>query len=145
MPFPLCSSETHLACCLMLPLLSKVHVGVSDVQLRFHPCICWTVKWKNMLLILLWGERWNRGNSLDIRRMSKRWKVKVTQLCLTVCDPMDCPWHSPGQNTGRGSLSLLQRIFPTQELNWNLLHCRWILYQLSYQGSHPKSAGGQNL
>ena len=37
--------------------------------------------------------------------------------------------------TGVGSLSLLQRIFLTQELNWGLLHCRWILYQLSYQGA----------
>ena len=33
-----------------------------------------------------------------------------------------------------GSLSLLQRIFLTQESNWGLLHCRWILYQLSYEG-----------
>src|SRR5574340_306994 len=39
------------------------------------------------------------------------------------------------KNTGVGSLSFLQRIFPTQELNQSLLHCRWILYQLSYQGS----------
>ena len=39
------------------------------------------------------------------------------------------------KNTGAGSLSLLQRIFLTQELNWGLLHCRWILYQLSYEGS----------
>ena len=31
--------------------------------------------------------------------------------------------------------SLLQGIFPTQESNWGLLHCRRILYQLSYQGS----------
>ena len=31
--------------------------------------------------------------------------------------------------------SLLQGIFPTQESNWGLLHCRQILYQLSYQGS----------
>ena len=45
------------------------------------------------------------------------------------------PWNSPGQNTGVGSLSLLQRIFPTQELNQGLLHCRWILYQLSYEGN----------
>ena len=45
------------------------------------------------------------------------------------------PWNSPGQNTGVGSLSLLQGIFPTQESNQGLLHCRWILYQLSYQGS----------
>ena len=43
------------------------------------------------------------------------------------------PWNSPGQNTGVGSLSLLQRIFLTQESNWGLLHCRQILYQLSYQ------------
>ena len=40
------------------------------------------------------------------------------------------------KNTGVSSLSLLQQIFPTQELNHCLLHCRWILYQLSYQGSH---------
>ena len=45
------------------------------------------------------------------------------------------PWNSPGQNTGVGNLCLLQGIFPTQESNWGLLHCRWILYQLSYQGS----------
>ena len=40
------------------------------------------------------------------------------------------------KNTGAGSLSLLQRIFPTQELNRGLLNCRQILYQLSYQESH---------
>ena len=45
------------------------------------------------------------------------------------------PWNSPGQNTGVGSLSFLQGIFLTQELNQGLLHCRRILYQLSYQGS----------
>ena len=44
-------------------------------------------------------------------------------------------WNSPGQNTGVGSLSLLQGIFPTQKLNLGLLCCRWILYQLSYQGT----------
>ena len=39
------------------------------------------------------------------------------------------------KNTGLDSLSLLQGIFPTQKLNWGLLHHRWILYQLSYEGS----------
>ena len=39
------------------------------------------------------------------------------------------------KNTGVGSLSLLQQIFLTQELNRGLLHCRKILYQLSYDGS----------
>ena len=42
---------------------------------------------------------------------------------------------SKPKNPGVGSLSLLQGICPTQESNWGLLHCRWILYQLSYQGS----------
>ena len=74
------------------------------------------------------------------------------------------PWNSPGYNTVVGSLSLFQGIFPTQELNpglphcrldslptepqgqskipvqtqelnLGLLHCRQILYQLSYQAS----------
>jgi len=39
------------------------------------------------------------------------------------------------KNTGVGTLSLLQQIFPTQELNRGLLHCRQSLYQLSYEGS----------
>ena len=57
-------------------------------------------------------------------------KVKVTQLCLTLCDPMHCsPRSSPGQNTGVGGHSLLQGPNP------GLPHCRRILYQLSYQGS----------
>ena len=50
------------------------------------------------------------------------------------------PWNSPGQNTGVGSLSLLQGMFPTQGSNPGLLHCRWIVYQLSYQGS-PNLSG----
>ena len=45
------------------------------------------------------------------------------------------PWNSPGQNTGVGSLSLLQGIFPTQESDPGLPHCRWILYQLSHKGN----------
>ena len=48
-------------------------------------------------------------------------------------------WNSPGQNTGVGSRFLLQRIFLTQGLNQGLSHCRWILYQLSHQGSPSKS------
>ena len=42
------------------------------------------------------------------------------------------PWNSPGQNTGVGSLSLLQGIFPTQGSHPGLLPCRRILYQLSH-------------
>ena len=49
------------------------------------------------------------------------------------------PWNSPGQNTGVGSLSLLQGIFPNQRLNPSLPHCRLILYQVSYQFSSVQS------
>ena len=44
-------------------------------------------------------------------------------------------WNSQGQNTGVGSLSLLQGIFPTQGSNPSLLHCRRILHQLSHKGN----------
>ena len=54
------------------------------------------------------------------------------------------PWNSPGQNTGMGSLSLLQGIFPTQELNPGLLNCRWILHQLSHKGSPVSSSRDRN-
>ena len=45
------------------------------------------------------------------------------------------PWDSAGQNTGVGSLSLLQGIFPSQGSNPSLPHCRQILYELSRQGN----------
>ena len=44
-------------------------------------------------------------------------------------------WNSPGQNTGAGSLSILQGIFPTQRSSPGLPHCRRILHQLSHKGS----------
>ena len=57
--------------------------------------------------------------------------MKVAQSCPTLYSP----WNSPGQNTGVGSLFLLQGISPTQGSNPGLLHCRRILYQLSHHGS----------
>ena len=65
----------------------------------------------------------------------------VTQLYPTLYDPVNCSplvssvhGDSPGKNTGLGCTAPLQGIFPTQELNQGLLHCRWILYQQSYLG-----------
>ena len=66
----------------------------------------------------------------------------VAQSYLTLCNPMDCSQpgfsvhgDSPGKNTWVGCHALLQGIFPTQELNPGLPHCRWILYHLSHKGS----------
>ena len=49
------------------------------------------------------------------------------------------PWNSPGQNTGVGSLSLLQGIFPSEGSNPGLPCCGQILYQLSHQESLIRS------
>ena len=55
------------------------------------------------------------------------------------------PWNSPVYNTGVCSLSLLQRIFPTQGLNPGLLHCRQILYKLSHKGNPLSELSWTNL
>ena len=84
---------------------------------------------------------------------SRDWGALGTQVKFTDCGHDHIRWilYSPAlqadslpsgpqgksKNTGVGSLSLLQGSFPTQDLNRGLLHCRRILYQLSYQGS-PK-------
>ena len=71
--------------------------------------------------------------------------VCVSLLCLPLIKwkrkSFSCVWlfvtprNSPGQNTGVGSSSLLQGIYPIQGSNPGLPNCRQILYQLSHQGS----------
>ena len=72
----------------------------------------------------------------------------ITQSCPTLCDSMDCGpsgssvhGNSPDKNTGVGCHALLQGIFQTQGSNPSLLHCRWILYHLSHQGSQEYWSG----
>ena len=75
--------------------------------------------------ILEWvAVPFSRGSS---RPRDQTWVSRITFL----------PSKPPGKpmNTGVGNLSLVQEIFRTQELNWGLLHCGRILYQLSCQGS----------
>ena len=65
-----------------------------------------------------------------------KWKVKVKVTSDSLWPHgLYSPWKSPGQNTGVGSLLLLQEIFPTQGSNSGLPHGRQILYQLSHKGS----------
>ena len=61
--------------------------------------------------------------------------IKLRSPALHVDSSPAEPQGKP-KNTGVGRLFLLQQIFPTQESNWDLLNCMWILYQLSYQGSY---------
>ena len=57
--------------------------------------------------------------------------IKPMSPTLKVGSLLSEPPEKP-KNTGVGSLSLLQGIFPTHKSNWGLLHCRKILYQLTY-------------
>ena len=83
--------------------------------------------WSRSIVLLPYGSAfWSRSIFLELSRISSDSSLSMPKL------------H---QNTGVDSHSLIQQIFPTQELNWGLLHCRWILYQLSYQGSlNPHSS-----
>ena len=78
--------------------------------------------------------RWNENTKVQ------KVKVLVAQSCSTLCDPTDC--SPPGSSVHGilqartlewGSHFLLQGVFPTQGLNLGLLHCKQILYLLSYQ------------
>ena len=71
----------------------------------------------------------------------------VAQSCLTLCDPVDprllCPWNSSGKNTGVGSHSLLQGIFPNQGLNPGLLWSSTTAPRVRHKG--PPSVGSSLL
>ena len=56
-------------------------------------------------------------------------------------DSLSADPQGKSRNSGVGSLSVLQWVFPTLESNQGLLHCRWILYQLSYQGRRCLTKG----
>ena len=76
-----------------------------------------------------WEAQW-------VYKIIGKMKVKVAQSCPTfAAQGLYSPWNSPGQNTGVGSRSLLQGIFPAQGLSPGLPRCRRILYQLSHKGS----------
>ena len=69
---------------------------------------------------------------------------EVTQLCPTLCNPMDCSLSGSSVHgffqarvPGVDCHFLLQGIFPTQELNPGVPHCGQTLYHLSHQGSPP--------
>ena len=101
-------------------------IQVSGAKFCFHPCF--KTFFLNFNLVL-------KLHPFPFFPFSV--KVKVAQLCPTLCNPMDyfSPWNSLDQNTGVGNLSLLQGILSTQESNPGVPHCRWILYQLSLQRS----------
>ena len=92
-----------------------------------------------------WGNQQeaSRGVGAQYEKLESRAVLcLVAQSCPTPCNPRDCSppgssvhRDSPGKNTGVGCHALLQGISSTQGSNPGLLHCRQILYQLSYHVS----------
>ena len=80
------------------------------------------------------GQNTRAGNLSLLQGNLPNSEIKPRSLTLQA-DSLPAEPQGKPKNTGVGSLSLLQGIFPTQKLNQGLLHCRQILYQLSYQGS----------
>ena len=78
------------------------------------------------------------SNSGCVRVLSHSSSIQLFVTPWTVAARLLFPWNSPGKDTGVGRHTLLQEILPTQGSNphlLHLLHCRWILYLLSYLGS----------
>ena len=104
--------------------------------------------WSLALLPFL-NPAWKSGSSWSKHCWNLAWRIlSITLLaCEVKWKSLSHVWlfatqrtgYSPGQNAGVGSLSLFQGIFPTQGLNSGLLHCRWILYQLSHKLSYKGS------
>ena len=70
--------------------------------------------------------------------------IKPRSPALQV-DSLPAETQGKPKNAQLSSLSLFQGIFPTQESTRGFLHCRWIVYQLSYQGSLPYITGGKAI
>ena len=128
------------------------HSHFAPLDLWVQPYVCYkpkfiTIKFSKMthckisffwkshlqrptLLSIRWNKRtYSRGNNMIDFPFSRRSFQPRSPTSQADSEPPGKP-----KNTGVGSLSLLHGIFPIQESNWHLLHCRQILYQLSYQG-----------
>ena len=116
-----------VSACIALVILVKV------VQLC--PTLCDPMDYTGILRPEYWsGQLFPSPGDLPNPEIKPR--SPILQADSLPAEPQGKP-----KNTGMSTLSLLQRIFPTQEFNQGFLHCRRILYQLSYQGSPHTGRG----
>ena len=102
-----------------------------------------SVRLSLVLMFLGWKETEVKGNQKHpLLYPPSLWccallfsRVGLFAALWTAATRLLWPWNSLGKNTGMSSHFPLQGIFPTQGSNPGLLHCRWILYHLSHQGS----------
>ena len=126
-----------------------LHLNSSMINILSHylclniihiTCIFYSCYYFLLLNLLRVDYTYHDSSSPETRTFSYLVLVKWSEGRSVVSDSLQphglySPWNSPGQNTGVGSLSLLQGIFPTQGSNPGPPHYRQTLYHLSYQGS----------
>ena len=136
--FKIISILTHCMCVIQFSNMRDFSKDITIIYIKFNFIVVrkhiWMV-WifENLLTFVLWSNKDEHYVTLvDVLCL-------VTQLCLTLCLPMDCSLpgssvhgDSPGKNAGVGCHALLQGIFPTQGSNPGLLHYRRILCHLSH-------------
>ena len=122
--------------CLWLYFCFTWVLNHSVISESLQPCGLYTAR-----LLCPWGfsrqEYWGRLScppSGDVPNPGIKPRSPTLQVDSLPSEPPGKP-----MNIGVSSLSLLQGVFLTQDLNWGLLHGRWILYQLSYQGNSSVS------
>ena len=108
-------------------------------QFLYHLSHQGSWKWKSLSHVWFFATPWTIQSMWfsrplpfpgDLPNPGIKPRSPALQAASLPAEPQEKP-----KNTGVGSLSLLQKIFPTQESNQGLLNCRWILYQLSYEGN----------
>ena len=122
---------------MQLDIVTCVPLGGADLPWMSTPGVWHFPLWNTVALTICLGlQVWGAASFLryfaHVKSESESGSVVPDSLGPR---GLYSPWNSPGQNTGVGSLSFLQWIFPTQGLSPRLLHYRQILFQLSYQGS----------
>ena len=127
---PFWKAARHIS---IIAFKDKIDTALANREVLDQPCLevgCPGAGFK----ALSYSEFLNYFILVITKICSSKWKsLSCVQLFAT--HVLFSPWNYPGQNTGVGSLFLLQGIFTTQELNPGLPHCRWVLYQLSHKGS----------
>ena len=121
---------------------------------QFMRWIFLSVEWVghfHSLFLLDFKDNPESGNFISVKQrtripvhlVSERTPSKESESCSDMTDSSrtenSCLWNSPLKNTEVDCHFLLQGIFPTQESNPGLLHCRQFLHHLSHQGSFPKT------
>ena len=124
--------SNHLILCHPFPLLPSPFPSIKVFSNESAFCIRWLKHWNFSFSISPSNEY---SGLISFVCVCVSHSVVLNSLQTHGLQPtrLLCPWDFPGKDTGVGCHFLLQGIFPTHGLNPGLLHCRQILYRLSYR------------